>query len=36
MHNRKIIIKGEDRTADILKCEMQRGVYWITFKNHKR
>lgn len=36
MHNRKIIIKGKDRTADILKCEIQRGVYWITFKDHKR
>ncbi len=37
MQDKKIFIKGKDRTSDILKCMYAKsGVYYITFKDGKR
>lgn len=36
MQDKKIFIKGKDRTADVLKCIYAKNVYYVTFKDGKR
>lgn len=36
MQNKKIFIKGKDRTQDVLKCVYVKNVYYVTFKDGKR
>ena len=36
MQDKKIFVKGVDRTNDVIRCEYARNFYYITFKDGKR
>ena len=36
MEDKKIFVKGVDRTNDVIRCEYARNFYYITFKDGKR